>query len=278
MTNPTHVVRNWNAPVPAQVSNQAIINLENVAQLTHALNGEVHPRIANLNITPSENGTYTGAQIAKIDRATTIAYADTLNTTTEEAQLILKGHPMPTINHATQPELAELAKKQEANEAKLADIARRLQEYRKLNETKTEEAELLSERIRQSTAPASDFELQQVMREYKSCQNIIASNKNLYDKLILAHQKLNNAVQVTRDRIHAEHCAREIASVDKQNKEIEEYLKGIGNEAPSGDTIDVAGMLEGIYNNELEDNDHIFDSLTLEQEITELRNTRNDKE
>lgn len=185
---------------------------------------------------------------------------------------------MPTINLATQPELAELAKKQEANEAKLADIARRLQEYRKLNETKTEEAELLSERIRQSTAPASDFELQQVMREYKSCQNIIASNKNLYDKLILAHQKLNNAVQVTRDRIHAEHCAREIASVDKQNKEIEEYLKGIGNEAPTGDTIDVAGMLEGIYNNELEDNDHIFDSLTLEQEITELRNTRNDKE
>lgn len=43
MTNPTHVVRNWNTPVPAQVSNQAIINLENVAQLTHALNGEVHP-------------------------------------------------------------------------------------------------------------------------------------------------------------------------------------------------------------------------------------------
>lgn len=57
MTNPTHVVRNWNTPVPAQVSNQAIINLENVAQLTHALNGEVHPRIANLNITPSEDGT-----------------------------------------------------------------------------------------------------------------------------------------------------------------------------------------------------------------------------
>lgn len=96
--------------------------------------------------------------------------------------------------------------------------------------------------------------------------------------MILAHQKLNNAVQVTRDRIHAEHCAREIASVDKQNKEIEEYLKGIGNEAPTGDTVDVAGMLEGIYSNEVEDSDHIFDSLTLEQEITELRNTRNDKE
>ena len=278
MTNPMHVVQSWNTPVPTQVSNQAIINLENVAQLTSALTGEVHPRIVNLNIAPSEDGTYTGAQIAKIDRATTLAYADALNTTTEEAQLILKGHPMPTINLATQPELAELAKKQEANEAKLADIARRLQEYRKLNESKTEEAELLGERIRQSTAPASDFELQQVMREYKSCLNIIASNKNLYDKLILAHQKLNNAVQVTRDRIHAEHCAREIATVDKQNKEIEEYLKNIGNEAPTGDTVDVAGMLEGIYHNEVEDNDRIFDSLTLEQEITELRNTHNNKE
>ena len=278
MTSPTHVVRNWNAPAPTQVSNQAIINLENVAQLTHALNGEVHPRIANLNITPSENGTYTGAQIAKIDRATTLAYADTLNTTTEEVQLILKGHPMPTINLATQPELAELAKKQEANEAKLADIARRLQEYRNLNVTKTREASLLYERIQQSTAPASDLELQQVMREYKSCKNIIASNKNLYDKLILAHQKLNNAVQVTRDRIHAEKCALEIASVNKQNKEIEEYLNTIGNDISSTATVDVAGMLEGIYNNEVEDNDHIFDSLTLEQEITELRNTHNNKE
>mgnify|MGYP000367043840 FL=1 len=278
MTSPTHVVRNWNAPAPTQVSNQAIINLENVAQLTHALNGEVHPRIANLNITPSENGTYTGAQIAKIDRATTLAYADTLNTTTEEVQLILKGHPMPTINLATQPELAELAKKQEANEAKLADIARRLQEYRNLNVTKTREASLLYERIQQSTAPASDLELQQVMREYKSCKNIIASNKNLYDKLILAHQKLNNAVQVTRDRIHAEKCALEIASVNKQNKEIEEYLNTTGNDISSTATVDVAGMLEGIYNNEVEDNDHIFDSLTLEQEITELRNTHNNKE
>ena len=271
MTNPTHVVRNWNTPVPIQVSNQAIINLENVAQLTSALNGEVHPRIVNLNITPSEDGTYTGAQIAKIDRATTLAYADTLNTTPEEAQLILKGYPMPTINLATQPELAEIAKKQEQNEAKLAEIAQRLQKYRDLNVTKTREAALLYERIQQSTAPASDLELQQVMREYKSCQNIIASNKNLYDKLIHAYHELNNAVQETRDRIHAEKCALEIASVNKQNKEIEEYLNTTGNDISSTTTVDVATLLDDIYSN-TNDNDRIFDSLTLEQEIIKVRN------
>lgn len=279
MTNPTHVVRNWNTPVPAQVSNKAIINLENVHQLGIALNGESHPAIANLDVDPYklvERGC-TNAEVARIDRATTIAYADILNTTLEEAQTILKGTPMSPINGATQPKLAELANKQEYNETKLADIALRLQAYRNLNIANEKEVELLTQKITGTDTPASDPRLQQVMRDIESKRLFIASNNKSYDKLLLTYQALNNRVVATRDRIHAEQCALAIKVVNEANKEIEAYFQDVVDNDDTPEVTTLPDALDEITK-ESEDNEHIFNGLLLEQKIRELREQARNKE
>lgn len=273
------IVHLWNMEAPAQASNKAIINLENVYQLSIALNGESHPAIANLDVDPYklvERGC-TNAELARIDRVTTIAYADTLNTTLEEAQTILKGTPMSPINDATQPKLAELARKQERNEAKLADIALRLQAYRNLNTATEKEVELFTQKITGTDTPASDPNLQQVMRDIESRRLIIASNNKSYDKLLTTYQALNNRVVATRDRIHAEQCALAIKTVNEANKEIEEYFQdAVDNDS----TLEVTTLPDALdeITKEAEDDEHIFDGLLLEQKIRELREQAHNKE
>lgn len=278
-TNFDKIVHEWNQEAPAQASNKAIINLENVHQLGIALNGESHPAIANLDVDPYklvERGC-TNAEVARIDRATTIAYADILNTTLEEAQTILKGTPMSPINGATQPKLAELANKQEYNETKLADIALRLQAYRNLNIANEKEVELLTQKITGTDTPASDPRLQQVMRDIESKRLFIASNNKSYDKLLLTYQALNNRVVATRDRIHAEQCALAIKVVNEANKEIEAYFQDVVDNDDTPEVTTLPDALDEITK-ESEDNEHIFNGLLLEQKIRELREQARNKE
>lgn len=268
----------WNTEAPAQANNKAIINLENVHQLSIALNGESHPAIANL-VDPYElvERGCTNAELARIDRATTIAYADILNATLEEAQAILKGTPMSPINDATPSKLVELARKQERNEAKLADIALRLQAYRKLNTANEKEIELLTQKITGTDTPASDPNLQQVMRDIESKRLFIASNNKSYDKLLSTYQTLNNRVVATRDRIHAEQCALAIKVVNEANKEIEAYFQdAVDNDS----TLEVATLPDALdeITKEAEDDEHIFNRLLLEQKILELREQARNKE
>lgn len=278
-TNFNKIVHEWNQEAPAQASNKAIINLENVQQLGIALNGESHPAIANLDADPYklvERGC-TNAELARIDRATTLAYADILNTTLEEAQAILKGTPMSPINDATPSKLVELARKQERNEAKLADIALRLQAYRKLNTANEKEIELLTQKITGTDTPASDPNLQQVMRDIESKRLFIASNNKSYDKLLLTYQTLNNRVVATRDRIHAEQCALAIKTVNEANKEIEAYFQ---DAVDNDDTLEVTALPDALdeITKEAEDDEHIFNRLLLEQKILELREQARNKE
>lgn len=278
-TNFNKIVHEWNQEAPAQASNKAIINLENVYQLGIALNGESHPAIANLDVDPYklvERGC-TNAEVARIDRATTIAYADILNTTLEEAQTILKGTPMSPINGATQPKLAELANKQEYNETKLADIALRLQAYRNLNIANEKEVELLTQKITGTDTPASDPRLQQVMRDIESKRLFIASNNKSYDKLLLTYQALNNRVVATRDRIHTEQCALAIKVVNEANKEIEAYFQDVVDNDDTPEVTTLPDALDEITK-ESEDNEHIFNGLLLEQKIRELREQARNKE
>lgn len=278
-TNFDKIVHEWNQEAPAQASNKAIINLENVHQLGIALNGESHPAIANLDVDPYklvERGC-TNAEVARIDRATTIAYADILNTTLEEAQTILKGTPMSPINGATQPKLAELANKQEYNETKLADIALRLQAYRNLNIANEKEVELLTQKITGTDTPASDPRLQQVMRDIESKRLFITSNNKSYDKLLLTYQALNNRVVATRDRIHAEQCALAIKVVNEANKEIEAYFQDVVDNDDTPEVTTLPDALDEITK-ESEDNEHIFNGLLLEQKIRELREQARNKE
>lgn len=268
----------WNTEAPAQANNKAIINLENVHQLSIALNGESHPAIANL-VDPYElvERGCTNAELARIDRATTIAYADILNATLEEAQAILKGTPMSPINDATPSKLVELARKQERNEAKLADIALRLQAYRKLNTANEKEIELLTQKITGTDTPASDPNLQQVMRDIESKRLFIASNNKSYDKLLSTYQTLNNRVVATRDRIHAEQCALAIKTVNEANKEIEAYFQ---DAVDNDNTLEVTTLPDALdeITKESEDNEHIFNGLLLEQKIRELREQARNKE
>lgn len=268
----------WNTEAPAQANNKAIINLENVHQLSIALNGESHPAIANL-VDPYElvERGCTNAELARIDRATTIAYADILNTTLEEAQAILKGTPMSPINDATPSKLVELARKQERNEAKLADIALRLQAYRKLNTANEKEIELLTQKITGTDTPASDPNLQQVMRDIESKRLFIASNNKSYDKLLSTYQTLNNRVVATRDRIHAEQCALAIKTVNEANKEIEAYFQ---DAVDNDNTLEVTTLPDALdeITKEAEDDEHIFNRLLLEQKILELREQARNKE
>lgn len=268
----------WNTEAPAQANNKAIINLENVHQLSIALNGESHPAIANL-VDPYElvERGCTNAELARIDRATTIAYADILNATLEEAQAILKGTPMSPINDATPSKLVELARKQERNEAKLADIALRLQAYRKLNTANEKEIELLTQKITGTDTPASDPNLQQVMRDIESKRLFIASNNKSYDKLLSTYQTLNNRVVATRDRIHAEQCALAIKTVNEANKEIEAYFQ---DAVDNDNTLEVTTLPDALdeITKEAEDDEHIFNRLLLEQKILELREQARNKE
>lgn len=269
----------WNKEAPTQANNKAIINLENVHQLSIALNGESHPAIANLDVDPYElvERGCTNAELARIDRATTIAYADILNTTPEEAQTILKGTPMSPINGATQPKLVELANKQERNETKLADIALRLQAYRKLNTANEKEIELLTQKITGTDTPASDPNLQQVMRDIEAKRLFIASNNKSYDKLLQTYQALNNRVVATRDRIHAEQCALAIKTVNEANKEIEAYFQDVVDNDDTPEVTTLPDALDEITK-EAEDNEHIFNGLLLEQKIRELREQARNKE
>jgi hypothetical protein len=273
------IVHLWNTEAPAQANSKAIINLENVHQLSIALNGESHPAIANLDVDPYElvERGCTNAELARIDRATTLAYADTLNTTLEEAQAILKGTPMSPINDATPSKLVELARKQERNEAKLADIALRLQAYRKLNTAHEKEIELLTQKITGTDTPASDPNLQQVMRDIESKRLFITSNNKSYDKLLLTYQTLNNRVVATRDRIHAEQCALAIKTVNEANKEIEAYFQ---DAVDDDDTLEVTTLPDALdeITKEAEDDEHIFNGLLLEQKIRELREQARNKE
>lgn len=268
----------WNKEAPAQANNKAIINLENVHQLSIALNGDSHPAIANL-VDPYElvERGCTNAELARIDRATTLAYADILNTTLEEAQAILKGTPMSPINDATPSKLVELARKQERNEAKLADIALRLQAYRKLNTANEKEIELLTQKITGTDTPASDPNLQQVMRDIESKRLFIASNNKSYDKLLSTYQTLNNRVVATRDRIHAEQCALAIKTVNEANKEIEAYFQ---DAVDNDNTLEVTTLPDALdeITKEAEDDEHIFNRLLLEQKILELREQARNKE
>lgn len=268
----------WNTEAPAQANNKAIINLENVHQLSIALNGESHPAIANL-VDPYElvERGCTNAELARIDRATTIAYADILNATLEEAQAILKGTPMSPINDVTQPKLAELARKQERNEAKLAGIALRLQAYRKLNTANEKEIELLTQKITGTDTPASDPNLQQVMRDIEAKRLFIASNNKSYDKLLSTYQTLSNRVVATRDRIHAEQCALAIKTVNEANKEIEAYFQDVVDNDDTPEVTTLPDALDEITK-EAEDNEHIFNGLLLEQKIRELREQARNKE
>lgn len=272
------IVHLWNKEAPAQANNKAIINLENVHQLSIALNGDSHPAIANL-VDPYElvERGCTNAELARIDRATTLAYANILNTTLEEAQAILKGTPMSPINDATPSKLVELARKQERNEAKLADIALRLQAYRKLNTANEKEIELLTQKITGTDTPASDPNLQQVMRDIESKRLFIASNNKSYDKLLLTYQTLNNRVVATRDRIHAEQCALAIKTVNEANKEIEAYFQ---DAVDNDDTLEVTALPDALdeITKEAEDDEHIFNRLLLEQKILELREQARNKE
>lgn len=269
----------WNKEAPAQANNKAIINLENVHQLSIALNGESHPAITNLDVDPYElvERECTNAELARIDRATTIAYADILDTTLEETQTILKGTPVSPINGATQPKLAELAQKQVRNEAKLADIALRLQAYRKLNTANEKEIELLTQKITGTDTPASDPNLQQVMRDIESKRLFIASNNKSYDKLLQTYQTLNNRVVATRDRIHAEQCALAIKVVNEANKEIEAYFQDVVDNDDTPEVTTLPDALDEITK-EAEDNEHIFNGLLLEQKIRELREQARNKE
>lgn len=272
------IVHLWNKEAPAQANNKAIINLENVHQLSIALNGDSHPAIANL-VDPYElvERGCTNAELARIDRATTLAYADILNTTLEEAQAILKGTPMSPINDATPSKLVELARKQERNEAKLADIALRLQAYRKLNTANEKEIELLTQKITGTDTPTSDPNLQQVMRDIESKRLFIASNNKSYDKLLLTYQTLNNRVVATRDRIHAEQCALAIKTVNEANKEIEAYFQ---DAVDNDNTLEVTTLPDALdeITKEAEDDEHIFNRLLLEQKILELREKARNKE
>lgn len=272
------IVHLWNKEAPAQANNKAIINLENVHQLSIALNGDSHPAITNL-VNPYElvERGCTNAELARIDRATTLAYADILNTTLEEAQAILKGTPMSPINDATPSKLVELARKQERNEVKLADIALRLQAYRKLNTANEKEIELLTQKITGTDTPASDPNLQQVMRDIESKRLFIASNNKSYDKLLLTYQTLNNRVVATRDRIHAEQCALAIKTVNEANKEIEAYFQ---DAVDNDDTLEVTALPDALdeITKEAEDDEHIFNRLLLEQKILELREQARNKE
>lgn len=269
----------WNKEAPAQANNKAIINLENVHQLSIALNGESHPAITNLDVDPYElvERECTNAELARIDRATTIAYADILDTTLEETQTILKGTPVSPINGATHPKLAELAQKQVRNEAKLADIALRLQAYRKLNTANEKEIELLTQKITGTDTPASDPNLQQVMRDIESKRLFIASNNKSYDKLLQTYQTLNNRVVATRDRIHAEQCALAIKVVNEANKEIEAYFQDVVDNDDTPEVTTLPDALDEITK-EAEDNEHIFNGLLLEQKIRELREQARNKE
>ena len=184
---------------------------------------------------------------------------------------------MSPINDVTQPKLAELARKQERNEAKLADIALRLQAYRNLNTATEKEVELLTQKITGTDTPASDPNLQQVMRDIESRHLIIASNNKSYDKLQRTYQALNNRVVATRDRIHAEQCALAIKTVNEANKEIEAYFQDV---VDNDSTLEVTTLPDALdeITEEAEDDEHIFNGLLLEQKIRELREQARNKE
>lgn len=154
--------------------------------------------------------------------------AVTGNLTTNQAQTILKGRPMPIFKKKTKvsKNYDTLVEEHKQNKKRLEKLAISLNECREANKARKIDIMNRAKVINSSDKPDNDPELLRVMREinarkasYKNTENTI---KDLGESFAITRARIDDI----EDQLHAYALAKELAQVEMQNKEILNSFNG----------------------------------------------------
>ena len=195
------------------------------------------------------------------------------NLTAKQAQIILKGRPMPIFKKKTKvsKNYDTLVEEHKQNKKRLEKLAISLNECREANKARKIDIMNRAKVINSSDKPDNDPELLRVMREinarkasYKNTENTI---KDLSESFAITRARIDDI----EDQLHAYALAKELAQVEMQNKEILDSFNG--QESINADIKEetISEILRNMPLAPVADSESELSDLGLEMDIKNIR-------
>lgn len=216
----------------------------------------------------------TQIKLAGLDGFIITTYAAATGLTNKQAKIILKGRPMPIFNRHTKvsANYNDLVAKHKSNKERLEQLTLSLNECREANEARKIDIRTRANIINSSDKPDNHPELIRVMREINARKVSYKNTERTINDLTESFTVTRARLEDIENQLHAYALAKEIALVEKQNKEIIDSFDTINN----GTSADIqpetiSEILGNMPLAPVANDEALLDELGLEADIKNIR-------